>query len=202
MILRFLAIVLAASAAHAGSHDGRTPWAEPRATPAATSSDEYAWRLFVAIDWPADPAKRAADPALPLGADRPAVWETWKSTADIYLKDGIDPGPWDGEGNSDRARESSERFETVSALNFTNLRHIVNGRMVALADPLPNSKRLTEVRVNRVSFEYIRAHELYDVDGQLRSVAGGRVVRFPSVRSKSRRAGDPSARSKNPATTR
>jgi hypothetical protein len=137
-------------------------------------SDAYAWRLFVALNWPADPDRRAADPGLRLGDNRPAVWETWKNAADIFLHEGTDPGPWNGAPVADE-----RRFEVISPRDFPNLKHIVKGRMVPVADPLADAKRLVEVRVNRPSFEYIRAHRLYNVEGQLAAVAGGKRVSFP-----------------------
>jgi hypothetical protein len=153
------------------SHD---PWIPP-ADSAAADSDAYAWRLFVALNWPADADRHAADPGLPLGADRAAVWETWKNTADVFLHDGADPGSWNGAPLTDQ-----RRFEVISPRDFPNLRHIVNGRMVPVTDPLAGAKRLVEVRMNRLSFEYIRAHRLYSVEGQLAAVAGGNRVSFPT----------------------
>jgi len=150
------------------------PWIPP-ASAAASENDVYAWRLFVALNWPADPNRHAADPGGRLGADRPAVWETWKNSADIFLHDGADPGPWYGAPLTDE-----RRFEVISPRDFPNLRHIVDGRMAPVADPLTDAKRLVEVRVNRLSFEYIRAHRLYNVEGQLAAVADGHRVSFPS----------------------
>jgi len=46
-------------------------------------------------------------------------------------------------------------------------------------DPIASAKRLTEIRMNRGSFEFIRAHELYNLEGQLRVYRQGRRVSFP-----------------------
>src|SRR5271163_1737251 len=51
--------------------------------------------------------------------------------------------------------------------------------MVPLADPLASASRLTEIRMNRASYEFIRAAELYNLDGQLRAHAAGGRVDFP-----------------------
>jgi hypothetical protein len=106
------------------------------------------------------------------------VWEAWQNTADVYIKDGADPGPW-AAGHAGLSFASERRFEVLSLKDFPNMRHIVGGVMVPLADPMPSAKRLIESRMNRTSFEYIRAQELYNVEGQLRAVAGGRSVHFP-----------------------
>jgi hypothetical protein len=172
----WLALISAPSAA---AVDWTTPWAEPRDGPAAREhSDEYAWRLFVALNWPADPVARAADRAAGLSAERPVVWETWQNAADVYLENGLDPGPWSAGAPTSGVAEE-HRFETFSFKDLPNLRHIVAGRMVPLRDPIAAASRLTEIRMNRAAYDYIRARELYNVQGQLRAVADGRSVHFP-----------------------
>jgi hypothetical protein len=158
--------------------DWRTPWSEPQDAAAARDhSDEYAWRLFVALNWPADPIARRADRAAHLGEDMPVVWESWQNAAAVYRSHGADPGAWViGEAGARPA--TRDRFETTSLKDLPNARHVVNGVMVPWVDPLASAKRLTEIRMNRPAFDFIRAHELYSVEGQLRAVAAG-AVRFP-----------------------
>jgi hypothetical protein len=167
-----------------------SPWLESHNPhQAATNPDEYAWHLFVALNWPANTTTREPDPSAPLGADKPVVWETWQNATDVYLEDGQDPGPWiTGRRATSTSMSSTPisstpateaRFETFSLKDISNARHIVAGKMVPLTDPTPNAKRLTELRMNRITFEYIRAHELYNLDGQLRMVAASRPVNFP-----------------------
>ena len=126
----------------------------------AATSDAEAWRIFALLD--------------PQGADRPAVWESWPSAADTFRKDGADPGPWAG-----LAHPGSERFELLTPAEFPNLRHIVAGRMVPVTDPLAMAKQLVEVRLNAVSYDFIRTRELYTVAGQRRAVTQGKVE-FPA----------------------
>jgi hypothetical protein len=158
--------------------DWREPWVEPRDAGAAVSrSDEYAWRLFVALNWPADAATRGPDRRARFGADRPVVWETWQSAGNVYLDDGADPGPWLTGAVAPLAAE--RRFETTSLRDLPNLRRVVNGVMVPVVDPIANARRLTEIRMNRKSFEFIRARELYNIEGQLRAYASASAVSFP-----------------------
>jgi hypothetical protein len=160
--------------------DWHAPWLQPADPQAAQIlSDEYAWRLFVALNWPADPVTRAADPAVRLGADRPVVWETWKSAGEVYLAGGVDPGAWDAP-SGDAALRSARRFEVPSDKDFANARHIVNGAMVPLSDPLEGARRLTEIRLNRATFEFIRLRHLYSIEGQLRNYAANLAVVFPT----------------------
>ncbi len=162
--------------------DWHTPWLEshnPRE--AATHPDEYAWRLFIALNWPANTITRQANPSAPFGADKPVVWETWQNATDVYLDDGKDPGPWttNRRWTINQPPADETRFETFSLKDISNARHIVAGKMVPLTNPTANAKRLTELRMNRVAFDYIRAHELYNLDGQLRLVAAGQPINFP-----------------------
>jgi hypothetical protein len=166
-------VALATCCSWAGVPESQ-PWIPPNDA-ATADSDAYAWHLFVALNWPADPERRAADPGLRFGADRPVAWETWKNRAEIFLRNGADPGPWKSVPVVDE-----ERFEVISPRDFPNLKHIVNGRMVPVADPLADARRLVEVRMNRLSFDYIRAHRLYNLEGQLAAVAGGHRVNFPT----------------------
>ncbi len=148
--------------------DWSQPWVEPLDPVAAREqSDEYAWRLFVALNWP-------ADPKAPLGATGPVVWELWRTAGDVYRPDGADPGVWDGA----RSQRAEDRFETVSLKDLPNARHVVGGRMVPWVDSLESAKRLTEIRMNRPIFEFIRSFELYNTEGQVRAVARGGVS-FP-----------------------
>lgn len=176
-----LAAVITAAAAQARpALDWHTPWAERHDSAAAAErSDEYAWRLFIALNWAADPRARAADRRAPFGAARPSVWETWQNAGDVYLPDGNDPGPWTS-GDVWAQAPSQHRFETFSLKDLPNARHIVDGRMAPLTDAIADASRLTEIRMNRVAFDYIRARELYNVEGQLRAVGDGRGVSFPN----------------------
>jgi len=161
--------------------DWTRPWAQPRNSwAAATMSDEYAWRLFVAVNWPADCVAGIADVSAPFGADRPTVWETWANTADIFLDHGADPGPWRRQTSSRNTSDRS-RFEAMSLKDLPNLQHVVAGRMVPFPNPEATARRLTEIRMNRAAFEYIRDNELYNLDGQLKLLAQHRTVNFPAA---------------------
>ena len=156
------------------------PWEEPQDTASATADgDAYAWRLFVALNWPADLAARSADRSARFGADRPVVWESWQNAGAVYLDEGADPGPWTTGSGGGGASAPSRRFETLSLQDFPNARHVVGGAMVPLVDPLAAATRLTEIRMNRTTFEFVRARELYHLDGQRRAFTAGVAVSFP-----------------------
>ena len=171
-----LFVCLARSAAALGP---QRPWVQPHdAHQAESNSDEYAWHLFVALNWPADLRRRTADRGARFGADRPVIWETWESTAHVYRESGRDPGRWASRDPLLKIADN-DRFETPSLTSLPNARHIVAGKMVPLVDPIAAAKRLIEIRMNRTAYEYIRARQLYTVDGQLRALADGSGVHFP-----------------------
>lgn len=174
---RLAAVLLAALAAKSSiALDWQTPWREPRdPQAAATQSDEYAWHLFVALNWPASPVARTADRRARFGADRPVVWESWQSAGEVYLQSGADPGPW----LPGHPVAPDRRFETLSLQDLLKARHIVGGVMVPLVDPISAAKRLTEIRMNRKTYEFIRVRELYNLEGQMRAFTDGRAVSFP-----------------------
>jgi len=178
------------NARDASAVDWHRLWVAPRDAAAALGhSDEYAWRLFVALNWPADNTSRGADAKAHFGAPGPVVWESWRTAGEVYRPDGADPGAWEGapsrpapqrtSTNEVAAGAARARFETVSLKDLPNARHVVGGVMVPWVDPLESAKRLTEIRMNRRAYEFIRARELYNIEGQLRAVADGIGVRFP-----------------------
>jgi hypothetical protein len=188
--LAVLGVFLSSAAVPARALDEREPWRIPAdpatadtadtagtADPAGRASDEFAWRLFVAINWPADPVTGEANRRATPGGDGPVVWERWANSSDVYRDDGADPGAWHVAAAP--AVASSHRFESLSRDAFPRARHIVAGRMVALRDPLASARRLVEIRMNRLSADYIRAAGLYNLDGQMRKVVQGEPVAFP-----------------------
>jgi hypothetical protein len=173
-------VLSALFAAQTQALDWHEPWSERHdSSAAARAPDEYAWRLFVAINWPADPTTRAADRSAPLGAQRPVVWETWQNANEVYLDGGADPGPW-AAGRSAPHEGAVDRFETLSRAQFGQPHRIVNGRVVPLTDPIGADHGLTEIRLNRKAFEYIRAWQLYNVEGQLEAYRRQAAVSFPA----------------------
>ena len=55
-----------------------------------------AWREFVALNWPADPATCTSRRSATLVDDvrSPRIWETWKTAAEIFVNPGQRPAPW------------------------------------------------------------------------------------------------------------
>lgn len=63
--------------------------------------DDWAWRLFIALNWPASTTERGVpDSSLGIGApDTPVVWQTWKGPNEVFYPNGQQPAAWNEDGN-------------------------------------------------------------------------------------------------------
>jgi hypothetical protein len=137
--------------------------------------DDYSWRMFVALNWPAVKGQRGiADSSLDLNdTSRPRVWETWKSAFESIPPNGKQPTPWESfdavvpivgvpfvGGGASKIFGSFTRFGDISQADFGNL-----------AGPLVcrnNTFAHYEIRVNQKQFDFIVSEKLYDrkvIDG-------------------------------------
>lgn len=154
-------------------------------------SDNYAWKLFLAINLQGDPK----NPGLPSpGAaisryddDKPVVWETWalasggrnggpivnpaNNYSEVFLNDGKKPLEW---GAWPRT-EGLKRFESLPAQSIEMLREsLANQSLKSLDDvrklhpqfvPVADLAEGDEVRMNRGTYDFVRDNELYNVEG-------------------------------------
>src|SRR5271166_231608 len=82
----------------------------------------FAWRAFIALNWPAklDPGERgAADRAAALGDPGKRVWETFKSDYELFQSDDgrpISPTPWSSyEGRNPCGAGVDNRYKTIAS---------------------------------------------------------------------------------------
>jgi hypothetical protein len=144
--------------------------------------DNYSWRLFVALNWPAMPDQRGeADGSKSLGdlsatsngmeMPIPRVWETWKSVEEVFSPDGKAPSDWNTFDtihecqNVDSAHDATAKVLT----EFTKLDNVL-GDLNQVNDigfpvgPLIARNRTYvryEIRMNQAEFEFIRSKKLY-----------------------------------------
>lgn len=131
------------------------PWIEPQDTSTALNSpDLYAWQLFVALNWPADPLTCRPDRTAKLGDSGFTTWETWRSREETFLEGAQEPKNWNRACND-------AQFETLPVGQYSTVED-------------------EEVRMNRKQYNYIRDNKLYSLDEQERLVAAGvRDLEFP-----------------------
>jgi len=102
------------------------------AVPSTIFFDDFAWRSFLALVWPAQQGQRGRpDSSLRLDAqDRPAVFETLKAEWEVFQKDGRDPQSWSDYGGTlpceipgnlafgDMILASFAKFDSILQANF------------------------------------------------------------------------------------
>jgi hypothetical protein len=158
------------------------PWREPQDTAAALlEPDRYAWRLFVALNWPANIATKDADTSKPFGAPGSVVWETWRNvnplSADtVFRQDGSDPGPWLGTGGPVAVARVERQFDAVPIKQQVFL--AARQRSRAASGPILTFDamvgNLNEVRLNASTYEFIRQNKLFNIQGQVAQFSAGK----------------------------
>jgi hypothetical protein len=151
---------------------------EPQDTAMAlTEPDCYAWRLFVALNWPANTAQQQADAAKRFGDEGPATWEVWRNArteapGSAYPPSGRDPGPWlTPTAMAERVAESfdSEPLQRRLRPSF----HVEFDNAAAQGN---------ETRLNKATYEFVRGNDLYNLDGQVALfLSGARKIDFPPM---------------------
>jgi hypothetical protein len=141
-------------------------WVEPQDTAMAMNDpDCYAWRLFIAINWPADEANKTADANKQFGADGPAVWETWRNVRNrapdtVFPRDGSDPGEW--LGTTQRVARNIDDMDTEALQQLA-----ARGGAPAELDAPAAEFSINETRMNKTSYEFVRSNVLYNLQGQV-----------------------------------
>ncbi|MEZ4513614.1 MAG: hypothetical protein R3C62_17240 [Chloroflexota bacterium] len=116
---------------------------------AAGQHDQFAWDLFLFVNWPAVPGERGvADGDKKLGEGETAVWQTWKNVAEVYVPAGQTPLPWNS--------------PIVPPLLETNIE--IDGRLLTDKQGRPT---LAQVNQNEATFDYIvNQRKIYNRAGQ------------------------------------
>jgi hypothetical protein len=162
-----------------------------RGGPAALMSDpgQFGWTLFVLLAWPATPSERGkADPARPIGAPVPTVWETYKSTAEVYLRDGSRPAPWNSPFTSSQTHEVAQAVATLGAVDSPWIHFLAESAMIDGRQIVDATGQIVQydVRMNRAAFDYVvnnpARYELFNLDGQIAALADPTFTfQFPSA---------------------
>jgi len=119
------------------------------------SFDIFSWDSFIALCWPA-----SGNGVIGQHGDNAAVWETWKKNYEVFLDNGQAPGPWDTVAQSGQV--------TLSQTGKTppNMTAIFQPFLTGpLIDQNGQYSRF-EIAMNKVMFDYIDQHKLYNIEGQ------------------------------------
>ena len=123
--------------------------------------DDYSWRTFIALVWPAAPGRRGvAASTMPLAARGPRVFETFKAMWEVFHSDGSAPEPgfdrYDGAGSNPCAASSA--FGDITIGSASGIDDIGQAGIGALDPPIvaQNGRYVrTATYFNRVQFDHI-----------------------------------------------
>jgi hypothetical protein len=163
-------------------------WMEPQDTAEALfESDMYAWRLFVALNWPGDPVKREADRNKPLGAPGPTTWETWRNANSeapdaIWRNDAADPGPWNDAPVLVAMARSIKSFDVSLTSRRQASKAAARGLTRAPILSAGMADRNHEVRFNKGAYDAFRNLQLFKFEGIRDALrAGNRTLNLPPM---------------------
>ena len=125
--------------------------------------NEFAWKLFVAMNWPAlpgqkglpDESKRMGDPGL-------TVWGTFKTSREIFQPDGRDPGPWNTGLPSPPLHLDQSAKATKRELQLSEIKQAIGGLLIDQHGNLTYYDKAANV----ISYDFIRDKKLYNAEGQ------------------------------------
>ncbi|MCU9948241.1 hypothetical protein [Pseudomonas sp. PDM13] len=148
----------------------------PTAAPAANASqqafDDYSWKLFIALNWPARAGQRGQpDCALPLGSGGPTVWQSYKTVSEIFLPGGANPGPWNAPLGQHRLG-----IINIAALKNTSVVQAVDQAVGGWLIDQKGNPTYYDISANQASYDYIVANGFYNAD----TVAKAQNIAFPA----------------------
>ncbi len=134
--------------------------------------DNFAWRAFVALSWPAltDAAHRGApDLTKLLGDSGPRVWETYKSRFEVFQRgpDGgpLKPAPWASyDGVNPCGAGANNRIKTLASFEpyaDFNQASFTAGKFISPLIAQNRTYTRYEVRINEAEFSAIVDHRYY-----------------------------------------
>ncbi len=129
--------------------------------------DDYSWRAFLAMVWPAAPGRRgAANANKPVGAAGPRVFETLKSLWEVFHEDGSAPvsdfNAYDNAAHN--ACKVQPQFGDLVLASFSGIDDIGQAGAGELDGPLAaqNGRYVRyQTLYNRAAFDFIVRHRYY-----------------------------------------
>jgi hypothetical protein len=133
--------------------------------------DDYSWRAFIAINWPAKPGIRGVpDGAKKIGdfsdPGTKVVWRTWKADYELFPPEGKAPTEWSSFDGFTPCRAlpfaDSGHVEVLGAFaSFRDFNQAGNGRFGGPLVAQNHTYVRFEVRLNQVEYNFIRDEQLY-----------------------------------------
>ena len=133
------------------------------------NADIFSWQEFFALNWPAQPGMRGEpDVKKQISDPGPRVWETWKEEYEVYLKNGDKPKPWNDPepvpGGCEKVMFRKQKIDDV--MDATVQAAAADGKLPATLTDQKGKLVRYEIRLNKVLFDFIVQHRLYNADQQ------------------------------------
>lgn len=128
--------------------------------------DDYSWRAFVALVWPASADRRGtADPAKKLAEGGARTFETYKSLWEVFHPDGSAPTAFDAyDAAANNACGAKAGFGDVVVASAAGLEEVAQFGPGEMLGPLAaqNGRYIrTQTLYNRAAYDYIVSKKLY-----------------------------------------
>jgi hypothetical protein len=158
--------------------------------PSAVMKDpgNFGWLLFVLLSWPATTGERGVpNYNLQIGAPGATVWETYKSTAEVYLPNGARPAPWNVPFAGSQPPEVGQSLAGLGGVDSPWLHYLSESVMIDGRQIVDATGQIVQydVRMNRAAFGYVvnnqSGYELFNLEGQRAALADASFTfRFPT----------------------
>lgn len=135
------------------------PRAAPNPQANFTAFSNYAWELFVAVNWPARQGYRGfPDCGRRLGSPGPTVWESYKTVDQIFLAGAADPGPWNQGGLDNQLHFRAKAPPELPVEDA--IKQAVGGWVI----DRNGNPTYYQVAVNQTTYDYVRSNRFYNAD--------------------------------------
>ena len=178
-------LALALSIAPFDRAAAQSPSQEPQdASEAINNPDRYAWRLFVALNWPADLKQKSPDASKPFGAPGPVVLGDLAQREERGNRYGFPEKRIRSRslaGERRRPRRSRSRRWTPNCNAADNSsRNLEAGQRSLASIRCTASTRKRDKTEQGCTYEFIRQNKLFNLDAQLQLFKEGRkTIDFP-----------------------
>jgi hypothetical protein len=138
--------------------------------------DDFAWRTFVALNWPAD-----GKGPIGQGGDGAARWQGWKQDTDLLVFDGDRPPAWDKPTPVPPICQAAKPPGGRVPPTGINPGVLAVSRMPSTGPLIDQNGQYVryEILMNRPMYDFIRDNELYTRAGQQAFMPGSGIA-FPS----------------------
>jgi hypothetical protein len=138
--------------------------------------DDFAWRTFIALNWPAD-----GKGSIGQGGDGAARWQGWKRDVDLFVPDGETPPAWDKPTPLPPICQAARPPGGRASPTGINPGVLAVSRMPSTGPLIDQNGQYVryEILMNQPMYDFIRDNKLYSTAGQ-QAFKPGTEVGFPS----------------------